>query len=278
MERAFRTWSALTAVDVQRICDKTTPEEYSVGGLSKGEHLPEYTSALNGKTVILTHEAQKWAYRFIESRKLAWSEADEVEREAVCNIHQLPGKPKIFFVQHYCPKSTPPEAHTLVLDFDTGRATMIIAKINHPRTPTQVQREFLFCEIQGIPVTGEPHDFTEDLVGTAITWTYIENAPKIKHIYSAPLFYTYTGNFGGLWMASNPANYVKITDNVYIFSMVEERLTGVQGLFLINMEILHDVGSFFGCHAVGLECYTVGAKGELASMETTSEEYQQMML
>ena len=67
---------------------------------------------------------------------------------------------------------------------------------------------------------------------------------------------------GNCWMASNPADYVKITDDVFIFSFVEERQGGTQGFFVINTKELHDVGSFFGLQPHGLECYTFGAKGE----------------
>ena len=74
-----------------------------------------------------------------------------------------------------------------------------------------------------------------------------------------------TGENNSSWVASNPADYVKINDHMYIFSFVEERQAGTQGFFLINMELLHDVGSFFGVQAHGMECCTFGAKGELSS-------------
>lgn len=276
MERAFRTWSSLTAMDVQRISDQTLPEKYSKGGLGDGEYMPAYTSDLDGREITLTFGDRSWKYRFIESRKLMWSAAGEKETEAHCNIHQASDEPGMYFVQHYCPGSRPPKAHTLILDFNTGRATMVVAMIGHPVNAAQVQREFLFGEIAGTEVSGDSHCFTEDLTGTAILWAYHKQAPKIKHIYSSPYYYTYAGYFGGIWMASNPADYVKINDHMYVFSMIEERQTGVQGLFLINMNTLHDVGSFFGCHAVGMECYTVGAKGELSTMYTTAEDYKNM--
>lgn len=276
MDRVFRSWSALTKTDVQNIADKTRPEDYSKGWYGDRIYMPEYTSDLNGKEITLEFENRRWHYHFIESRKLRWNAEGEKETEAICNIHQAPDEPGMYFVQHYCPGSRPPTAHTLILDFNTGRATMVIAKIGIPECAMQVQREFLFGVIKGFNVSGLPHCFTDDLVGTAIIWTYDEPGPKVKHIYSSPYYYTYTGYFRGIWMASNPADYVKINDHMYIFSMVEERQTGAQGLFLINMNTLHDVGSFFGCHATGLECYTVGAKGELSSMATSEEEYRLM--
>ena len=62
---------------------------------------------------------------------------------------------------------------------------------------------------------------------------------------------------------------MKINDHQYLFSFLEERQTGVQGLFLINMDSLHDVGCFSGINGEDrFESYTVGARGELTTMET----------
>lgn len=64
-------------------------------------------------------------------------------------------------------------------------------------------------------------------------------------------------------MATNPANYVKIRDELFLFSFVEERQAGLQGLFLIDRKNLHDVGSFFGVGRDHMTCACVGAKGKL---------------
>lgn len=105
------------------------------------------------------------------------------------------------------------------------------------------------------------------MVGKSILWTYHDKEDvRIRHIYTAPLYYTYIMKQGEKrWVASNPADYIKINDHMYIFTFVEERQAGTQGFFLINTETLHDVGSFFGVQATGLECCTFGAKGEWSS-------------
>lgn len=277
MQRIYRSWSRLTPMDVQRISDQTPPEKYMQGGLGGGEYMPAYTDALNGKTVSMTFEGgEQYTYEFVEARKLRWSAGSGERKDAPCNIHLVPGETDIYFVQHYVPGSRPPEAHTLVIDFGTGRATLVVAKIGTQNSPADVGRRFLFGTIDGAEVTGEPHGFTDELIGTAIVWEYFKGGPKVKHMYCAPGYYTYAGMFGGWWMATNPADYTKVNDHLYIFSMIEERQTGVQGLFLINTDILHDVGSFFGCHAVGMECYTVGAKGVRSEMTTTPEEMESL--
>lgn len=276
--RAFRRWSAFTAADVQHICDHTPPEAYSRNPLSSGEYMPAYFSGLNGRSLCIEAGARRWEYSFHDTHMLSCTGDGESYENIYCMIHEAPDEPGMYFVHHYCPGAKPPTAHTMVIDLNTGRATLVIARIGHPECPYQVQREFLFGTVAGMNVSGDEHCFTDDLVGKAIRWTYQENGPKVKHIYASPLYYTYTGFFdGGFWMASNPADYVRINDHMYIFSMVEERQSGIQGLFLINTETVHDIASFFGCYAKGMECATAGAVGVWSESYTTRDEYGQMI-
>ena len=165
--------------------------------------------------------------------------------------------------------SVPPTAHTLVLDCNTGLVTLCIAKAGMiAAEPRDITREFFFGITQGYQDMGERHSFTEDLVGTSIYWTYsVVRDIRIKHIYSSPRYYTYqmTNAKGQCWMATNPADFLKIGEGFYVFSFLEDRQVGTQGFFLINMNTLHDVGSFFGIHAHGMESCMCAAVGELTS-------------
>ena len=169
-------------------------------------------------------------------------------------------------MQQYVQGSAPPTAHSLVIDTETGLVTLCLATIGVPAAAREVSRTWHFGLIEGYADPGYRHAHTTELVGKAVFWTYYEKEQvRVKHIYSAPLYYSYTmldPATGNCWMASNPADYVKITDDVFIFSFVEERQGGTQGFFVINTKELHAVGSFFGLQPHGLECYTFGAKGE----------------
>jgi len=54
---------------------------------------------------------------------------------------------------------------------------------------------------------------------------------------------------------------VKLRENVYIFSFVEERQTGVQGLFVIDLNDLHDMGCFYGYSTTNITSACIGAIG-----------------
>lgn len=267
-ERMNRRWSDFTMEDVQKLGDITPVERYTRCGLA-GDYLPPFTGKLAGKQIKITTGQNKcFIYKFKGINELEWSSDSGRTHEEFYQALELPGADNIFLAQHYCKGSVPPTAHILVLDLNTGLATVCVANAGVARAPREIEREFFFGLIDGYQDTGTRHGFTEELVGKAVYWTYSkEPLVRIKHIYTAPLYYTYqmTNDQGQCWVASNPANFLKITDQVYVFSFVEERQAGTQGFFLINMENLHDVGGFFGIQAHGMECCMVGAKGELTS-------------
>lgn len=153
------------------------------------------------------------------------------------------------------------------MDLNTGLVTAVLASFGNYRAAREVKREFCFGRIQGISSNENIplHQFSEYLVGKSIQWTYHPGMAPIKHIYSSPSYYTYVmRNDDSEWIASNPADYVKINDHLYLFSFLEERQAGIQGSFLINIHTMQDVGSFFGINGNDcFECYLVGAKGEL---------------
>lgn len=269
MERMERRWSCFTSADIQTIADATPVEKYTSTWLSGGEYMPPFAEKMTGKKIKLCLEhGRSYTYRFLDTHTLQWKRDGEEWREEYCDVLKAPGNDEIYLVQHYCRGSVPPRAHTLVVDLDKGLCTICIARVGNAASAREVQSEFLFGILDGYEDTGERHGYTEDLVGTSILWTYHEKEKaKVKHIYTAPLYYTYvmTSEENKCWVASNPADYIRINDHMYVFVFREERQAGVQGFFLINLTLLHDVGSFFGIQAHGMECCTFGAKGDLAS-------------
>ena len=57
-------------------------------------------------------------------------------------------------------------------------------------------------------------------------------------------------------------------DKVFIFSFVEERQIGRQALFLIDLNKMHDVGSFYGVSSDHLTSACARAVGNSADMNT----------
>ena len=272
MERMERRWSQLTPADVQLLADNTPPEKFAYGGpFGFSPYMVPELDILNGKSFAMTFsDGTKLNYRFVEKHKLFWSENGSEEREEFCQVHLCPGTDYIYFVNHYVHGSKPPRAMTLVIDSSNGLVTAVDAHIGVPNSAIEVGRTFRFGRIDGSDESIPLHSWTNDMIGTAIIWDYGPKAPgAVKHIYTMPMYYSYVMiNGDKCWTASNPADYVKIADNIYIFGFVEERQGGMESVFLMNLKEMHDVGAFFGIGMNGLSCKTVGAKGTYSTMYT----------
>lgn len=261
-ERIYRRWSSFTPADIQLMADSTPREEYMHGVWGDGPYMAPYNTDLIGKRFeVEDNEGFKIAFEQTEQRWIKW-EIDGVEHTDPCSVHSI--TEGVYFINHYCEGSTPPESHQFVIDIQNGLCTVCVAKFDSPYNAREVRHTFHFGFItnQGYTDPGYRHGFTEDMVGKSIVWEYHSDRMFPKHIYVSPTYYTIVGQLGGAWCASNPADYVKIRDGVYIFSFLEDRQAGAQGFFLMDLYQLHDVGCFFGMEPTGLTCYTIGAKGQ----------------
>ena len=261
-----RRWSNLTFAEIQEICDTTPVEQFSRGYHGCGPHMPAWSDDLTGKTFIMNFDdGLKLTYTFKSTHELVWSDNSGEEHEEYVDV--LTCLKNVYFINHYVLHSAPPTAHMLVIDLETGLVTADTAHLLHPLNARECYREFHFGLIEGFEDPGYRHDYTDEMVGKSILWTYHDpkKAPPIQHIYTSPAYYTSVMAYPdqeAMWSATNPVVYIKLRDGVYIFSFVEERQTGVQGFFMMDLNGMHDVGSFFGVSARTLECYTFGAIGE----------------
>ena len=269
MERMPRRWSSMPAEEVQKLFDESTPETYASGGLGNGPYALLPAESLVGRDFTFrfdTHETISYHFTGLHELHV---EQGELNQDVFYQGHEL--EPGVYFFVHIIKGSTPPAFKVVVADTNTGLVTLTDAHFGNGIEAREVTRDFYFGKIVGdYPYPEELHGFTSDLVGKAIYWTYKEPMPPLKHIYASEFFYTCVIAVGDYcWMASNPADYIKINDHLYIFTFMEERQAGTQGFFLINIDTLHDVGCFCGINGdEQFECYTVGAKGELTTMET----------
>ncbi len=271
MERLVRQWTQMTPVDVQTLADTTPPERYSKGGMyAEGPWNSPETEVLIGREFKASFPSgERFTFRFTGKNAVVWTENGGEEHEDFCQAHLCPGYDMIYFVNMFCHGSKPPRALTFVIDDERGLITLVDAHIGVPWSAIDVGRTFHFGRIDGSGEEYPLHSFTTDMIGKAIIWDYGPQAPNVKHIYTMPMYYTYIMmRDDACWVASNPADYVKIRDGLYLFGFIEERQSGLQSLFLMNLDLLHDVGAFFGVNIRGLSCKTLGAKGTLSDMYT----------
>ena len=127
------------------------------------------------------------------------------------------------------------------------------------------------------------HGYTADMVGKAINWNY--GTFEIVHVYSSERYYrvAFMPRTLERQYPSRPApqpgvhrpvyedyaDYIKIRDGVYMVSLLETVLCrrnghGASLLFLMDLNVMHDVGRAFamGGDPLEEENYSLGAYGE----------------
>ena len=269
VKRFYRYFKVDTTKEdiVKTVSSGFDPAQYAHTRTMKGIYCPADTDALVGRDFFLRCDERDYGFSFKALNEVVFSERGEPDKTCYCNVKTLDGE--IFLVNFLVPGYATSRQVTLIADTKTGCGTVCDAHIGTEYTNIDVGREFFFGRFDGEFEGGELHGYTTEMVGKAIEWSYDPDSILQKHIYNSNLFYTYTNlTAGGAWMASNPADYVKIRDNIYVFSFVEERQGGVQALFLMDLNQMHDVGCFYSAGHGHLSSACIGAVGKYADPTT----------
>ena len=248
MKRWYRKFDLDVPVEeVKAAVAKTTdPEKYAKGGPLVGPYTPEDSNDLTGKVLTFRGEAG------------GFKDGEQEEADCYAQVKTMDGE--VYLVNFLVPGYEFARQITLIADMKSGCGTIVDAHFGTENSPIDVDRDFYFGRFDGDFAGGELHDFTNELIGTAIRM-------KIRHMYTSNLYYTYGAAApNGAWMATNPANYVKIRDDLFLFTFVEERQAGLQGLFLIDLKNLHDIGCFFGVGRDHMSSSCFGAIGTKADI------------
>ena len=220
---------------------------------------------LIGKELTVRYDSNGpvYEYRFDELRKLRWrKEGERRWNEEVYEAYE-PAEEMIFF-SHLHSGTRPQQAVKVVLDLSNGLSTCVHGTLGTPYKGNEVTPAFYFGVIEMEGITAPRyfrHGFTEELVGQAVTWNYKSGLTSM-HLYATPHSYSWIifleNGAGGLeW--SSPAWYVKLRDDTYLFSWVEEACNGSLGTIVYNTRTMHDAG--FGYHVGhdGLSLDVIGA-------------------
>ncbi len=217
------------------------------------DHMAE-SRQLAGKSLTLRYDDGKvLEYSFLSDGELQYRAQGDIEwRKEEYRANQL--DEDLVFMGHYVTGSYPPCCVMLALDFSNGCTTCIDAKLYgkydlHDVIPTY---RFGVIETKGLisPRTLR-HCFTRELLGRSFTWTYSDGISS-QHIYNAPESYSWTiftngeqgspANRAGGFVWSSPCTYIKLRDDVYIMTWVEEKWAGTMGCIAMNLRLMHDCG------------------------------------
>lgn len=262
---------SLTKEEVKHICMGW--ENASKSGMGESVR-GSFSQGLAGQTLELIFDDFNALTYVVElGEKISWSDNGKDFKDEYAQILELDTAPEIFIMNHLRAGTFPLENITLVIDVKTRLITLICAKLGNAHRPRDVERTFHFGFIKsndsGIM---NRHNYTTELVGKIIDWSYDnENQFIVKHLYMNNEHMVYLLleaelKEKGLVEAAE-CDYIKIRENIYIMSWLEKGHQGMQGVALIDIKALHDVGSFFGININNiLDNFTFAAHGKISDM------------
>lgn len=262
--RPRHLYPSMTADEVKKkLSEEIKP--FSGESIMPGANKMELSDYLVGKQFTLRYDngGPVWEYAVDSIDLLRWRKEGESEWHTEKYEAFEPADKLILFCHlHSCSDNA--RCPTIAIDFSNGLTTCIDARIGSYRSDWEVGHRAIFgvVEAEGInaPLVRR-HEITKDLVGKAYTWTYSDMMSSI-HVYSSPESYSWTiflpnGSGGMMW--SSPCIYVKLREDAYMMSWVEETCNGSQGTFVFNPRIMHDAGYFFGISPERLNLTSFGA-------------------
>lgn len=234
---------------------------------------PNCTELENESFHFVLDDGHDFYLRFTGEDTVEWNWEGESPKQAACFC--LKGDETTYLVDYELEEfkgRRDREDHFFVIDLAQRLVTMAVCKIGeNPKIPYLVSSKYTFgaIETEGMPLPLKRHVFTTDLLGTRVQWHW-NTSMQTRHSYYTSSFYritkpdaTYgTADRGGhifqdLPCTDETAQYIKIKDNLYLFSLVEEyaeralqdreppyRSNDMK--FLQNYDRMYHVGRTFG--------------------------------
>lgn len=218
-----------------------------------------------GKTFTLRYDngGPVWEYKVESNKEICWREPGEAEWHREQYRAYEPAEDLIFF-SHFHTGHPRYRNVCIAIDFRYGLTTCVDAWIGNSRSEFEAAHTAWFgiLEMEGVtPPLVRRHGYTDELVGKSFAWIYSDKMTSI-HVYSSPESYSWTiflpGGAGGL-MWSSPCIYIKLRDDAYLMSWIEETCNGNQGTFVFNPNLMHDAGFFYGVEDEGIKVNAFGA-------------------
>jgi hypothetical protein len=266
--RPLQTNPQMTRAEVEDAVAKST-SVFAPRGPMAGNGLP-LSSYLVGKGLTVRYDdgGPTLEYAFETASKLHWKRAGEAQwREETYQAWEP--APGVIFFGHLLGGAANHDGVAIAIDFENALTTCVQGWLGTKYMANEAARKTWFgiVEMEGLtPPQYRRHQFTDELVGRALTWNYSPGLTSM-HVYTTPHSFSWIiflgGGAGGLeW--SGPAQYVKLRDDLYLFNWLEEACNGTLGILVINMRTLHDCGVGYHCGKQGLSLSSIGAQARNA--------------
>ena len=215
-----------------------------------------------GKSLrIVTDQGPTLSYRFATNNRLTVAESDGRAVEAGYGALTLD---RVALFTHLVPGTQ--RGYHVVVDQESGLATVFEVWFSGFTDNREVQREIYFGYVAetGKAVPESRHALTNRIEGKGFYWRQ-DTGVETLELYPS----TFYSNFveltrsGGELGFCAPSDYVKINDDLYVYSRVECEFSGVQTLYVLDANRAEQVGVRLGFDASdALEYYVFAGRGE----------------
>lgn len=261
----------LTREEVRLLCEGwSQAESAGMGHTLRGD----FSNDLAGETLeISLHHGYRLTYRIDSGTRLRWSDQLTDNQPETAQILELHPGSGLFLINHLRSGTFPLENVTLIVDVRQGQVTVFVACLGASSRSRDVSRTISFGNlVDRAAPEAYPHHFSTDLVGQIIDWHYDRsNQFVVKHLYvnnEHMVYHIIRSDLDEIGLVeAAECDYIKVRENVYIMSWLEKGHQGMQGVVLIDLESMHDIGNFFGISINNcLENYTFAADGEFSDL------------
>ncbi len=267
--RPVRTFKYMSDEEVHQAALKNTIKfggtEGAAPQMMAGNNMP-FSDILVGKKFTLRYDnGPVRHYEFPEKFKLRYREHGESKwHEEPYRAYE--GDDNLAWFAHILADSKPRASVQVAVDLTNGLTTCIHSRMGTKYFGNETTYHAIFgvCDMEGLePPQYVRHEFTDELVGHAFSWSYSDQMTSM-HLYASPhsmswTIFTENQTMGAQWCS--PCIYVKLREGVYLFCQNEEACNGAEMIELINTKISHDCGFGFSGGQAGVNLGVVGAIG-----------------
>jgi len=226
-----------------------------------------FTDKLAGKEFTLRYDrgGPVRHYMFKEKYKLRYrNDGESMWHDADYRCYE--GDENLFWFSHLIIDSKPRASVQVAVDFTNGLTTCINSQMGTPYYGNETTYYATFGVMEAAGISAPQylrHEFTYDLVGHAISWSYSDQMTSM-HLFASPHSMSWTiFNDNQIRAAqwSSPCIMVKLRPGIYIFCQNEEACNGAEMCELFNLKIMRGCGFGFSGGAQGVNLGLVGALG-----------------
>ena len=249
---------------------KLTPEQIDARLAVVSGRGPASVSALSdafaGRSLkIALDNGPALSYRFTGNNRLSLTESDAAPVQAGYGALALENGPtKVTLFSHLVPRTQ--RGYIVVVEEDTGLATAFEVWFSGYQDNREVQRQihYGYVEQSGKQAPAARHAITNRIEGKGFYWKQDNGIETIEY-YPSVMFSNFVEltRFGGELSFCGPSDYIKITDDLYIYSRVEAEFSGTMTTYVLDVNRAEQVGVRLGFDDTDtLEYYLFRGRGE----------------